>query len=66
MAVGRPHGDAIYGAVLVGCQRITCDLASLRERRRHGQGSGEYRRGHRAHTDRRLARPPAHRRGDPA
>ena len=35
MAVGRPHGDAIDGAVLVGRQRITCDLASLPSRPYH-------------------------------
>ena len=35
MAVGRPYGDAIDGAVLVGRQRITCDLASLPSRPYH-------------------------------
>ena len=35
MAVGRPYGDAIDGAVLVGRQRITCDLASLPPRPYH-------------------------------
>eukprot|EP00966_Prymnesium_polylepis_P119005 2750773-Prymnesium_polylepis.1 len=32
---GRPHGDAIDGTVLVGRQRIMCDLASLPPRPYH-------------------------------
>ena len=35
MAVGRPYGDAIDGAVLVGSQSITCDIASLPPRPYH-------------------------------